>query len=80
MSASDYSYITIFEGILLYAAEVREMTSSTHLFMCPFLQAPTYHIILEVVLVLWIIKLLFFTQKYHPNATDKPTSQVGLTD
>ena len=25
MSASDYSYITIFEGILLYAAEVREM-------------------------------------------------------
>lgn len=56
------------------------MTSSTHLFMCPFLQAPTYHIILEVVLVLWIIKLLFFTQKYHPNASDKPTSQVGLTD
>ena len=42
------------------------------------IQAPTYHIILEVLLVLWIIKLLFFSERYHPNKEkDKPTKEVS---
>lgn len=32
-------------------------------------QAPSYHVIFEVVLVMWIIRLLFFTKSYKPERT-----------
>lgn len=34
-----------------------------------FMQAPSYHVIFEVVLVMWIIRLLFFTKSYKPERT-----------
>lgn len=34
-----------------------------------FLQAPSYHVIFEVVLVMWIVRLLFFTKSYKPERT-----------
>jgi len=34
-----------------------------------FLQAPSYHVIFEVALILWIVRLLFFTKSYKPERT-----------
>jgi hypothetical protein len=63
MAASiyDYNYMTIFEGIWLYAY-----------------QAPTYHVILELLLVGWIVKLLFFSKQYNPEVKNTPTREVTI--
>lgn len=34
-----------------------------------FMQAPSYHVVFEVVLILWIIRLIFFTKSYKPERT-----------
>ena len=40
-------------------------------------QAPTYHIVIEVVLGLWVLYLLFFSKQYRPKSKhDKLTKEV----
>ena len=42
------------------------------------LQAPTYHIILEVLLVIWITYLLLFSKQYHPDRDRRPNKEVKV--
>lgn len=40
-------------------------------------QAPTYHVVIEVLLGLWIVYLLFFSKQYRPKSKhDKLTKEV----
>ena len=44
-------------------------------------QAPAYHLIFEVLLILWILKLLFFTKTFKPGKnelTEKVSSMRGV--
>ncbi|KAK3089463.1 hypothetical protein FSP39_003823 [Pinctada imbricata] len=43
-----------------------------------FLQAPSYHLFVEVLLILWIFKLLFFSKQYAPESvlTEKEKEEL----
>ena len=48
-----------------------------HVYHSLLLQAPTYHVVIEVVLGLWIFYLLIFSKQYRPKSKhDKLTEQV----
>uniref|UniRef100_A0A3P9LQ38 Serine palmitoyltransferase 1 n=1 Tax=Oryzias latipes TaxID=8090 RepID=A0A3P9LQ38_ORYLA len=40
-----------------------------------FYEAPAYHLILEGILILWIVRLLFFSKTYKPHETYKLTEK-----
>ncbi|VDI52096.1 serine palmitoyltransferase [Mytilus galloprovincialis] len=43
-----------------------------------FLQAPTYHLIFEALLIIWIFKLIFFSTEYRPESvlTEKEKAEL----
>lgn len=43
-----------------------------------FLQAPTYHLLFEALLIIWIFKLLFFSTEYRPESvlTEKEKAEL----
>lgn len=83
-----YNPSSVFEAIRLYVAEVRKHhTINTYIHFIhhtihliniyTHTQAPTYHVVIEVVLGLWILYLLFFSKQYRPKSKhDKLTKEV----
>ena len=71
---------SVFEAVVAYVAEVRRRRSEKPADgNCYFrsLQAPTYHIALEAILVAWIFYLLVFSKQYRPESKhDKLTEEV----
>lgn len=78
---------SVFEAIAAYIYQVLFRQNSPtekerRLTLLSFLaQAPTYHIVLEAILVAWIVYLVFFSKQYRPETKhDKLTKEVCVLD
>ena len=75
-----YNPSSVFEAIRVYVEEVGTIPWLCMYHKHPhpnYVQAPTYHVVIEVVLGLWIIYLLFFSKQYRPKSKhDKLSKDV----
>lgn len=58
-STLDFFLSVLAERKVLCSVTLIEIEFSVNLFLCFYFQAPAYHLILEGILILWIIRLLF---------------------